>query len=73
MSLLFPNSLLPNQQYQTLYNQTSALKKDYDTTTDTELKDALRTVLTKKIQQLETITTVYTSTMNAQIQGLVPK
>lgn len=73
MSLFFPNSLQPNQQYQTLYNQTISLKKDYDTTTDSEMKDALRIVLNKKIQQLETITTVYTSTMNAQIQGLVPK
>ena len=61
------------QQYQMLYNQTVALKKDYDSTTDIELKDALRTVLSKKIEQLETIASNYTSTMNVQIQGLVPK
>ena len=62
-----------NAQYQTLYNQTTALKKDYDTTTDTEMKAALRIVLTKKINELQNITSVYTSTMNVQIQTITPQ
>ena len=62
-----------SQKYQILYNQTAALKKDYDTTTDTEMKNALKIVLNKKIEELQNITTVHTSAMNAQIQALVPQ
>lgn len=61
-----------NQKYQVLYTQTSALKKDYDSTTDSEMKNALKVVLNKKIEELQSITSVYTSTMNTQIQGLLP-
>jgi hypothetical protein len=61
-----------NQKYQVLYTQTSALKKDYDSTTDSEMKSALRVVLNKKIEELQTMNNVYTSTINTQIKSLVP-
>jgi hypothetical protein len=61
-----------SQKFQTIYNQTSALKKDYDNTTDIEMKSALRVVLNKKIEELQTMNNVYTSTINTQIKSLVP-
>ena len=61
-----------SQKYQILYNQTTALKKDYDSTTDSEMKSALRVVLNKKIEELQTMNNVYTSTINTQIKSLVP-
>jgi len=61
------------QQYQQIYTQCIALKKDYDSTTDTDLKNALRVVLTKKTEQMQSIWTSYTSTINNQIQSVLPQ
>ena len=61
------------QQYQTLYSQCNTLKKDYDTTTDVDLKNALRVVLNKKIESLQGLVTSYTSTINVQIQTVTPQ
>jgi len=60
------------QQYQAIYNQCVALKKDYDTTNDADLKNALRVVLSKKSQEMQTIWSNYTSTINTQIQSVMP-
>jgi hypothetical protein len=60
------------QQYQVIYNQCVSLKKDYDSTSDQELKDALRVVLAKKNTQLQDIWSSYTSTINTQIQSVAP-
>ena len=60
------------QQYQQIYSQCVALKKDYDSTTDADLKNALRIVLTKKTESLQSIWSSYTSTINVQIQSVSP-
>jgi len=60
------------QKYQTIYNQCLALKKDYDTTMDADLKNALYVVLLKKSQEMQTIWSNYTSTINTQIQSIIP-
>lgn len=72
----FPSFTLPQQQqqqYTTIYNLCIPLKKEYDTTTDNELKDALRIVLSKKNQQMQSIWSSYTSTINVQIQSVAPE
>ena len=61
-----------SQKFQTIYNQTISLKTDYDATMDSEMKSALRVVLNKKIEELQTMNNVYTSTINTQIKNLVP-
>ena len=71
----FPTFTMPQQmqqRYQSIYAQCVTLKRDYDTTTDSELKDALRIVLSKKNEQLQSIWTNYTSTINTQIQSVAP-
>lgn len=60
------------QQYQQIYSQCVYLKKDYDTTTDVDLKNALRVVLNKKTQQMQDLWSSYTSTINVQIQSVLP-
>jgi hypothetical protein len=60
------------QQYQTIYTQCVALKKDYDAATDVDLKNALRIVLTKKTEQMQSIWASYTSTINVQINSVLP-
>jgi len=61
------------QQYQQIYSQCVSLKKDYDATTDVDLKNALRVVLTKKTEQLQGLWASYTSTINIQIQSVSPQ
>jgi len=61
------------QQYQQIYSQCVSLKKDYDATTDIDLKNALRVVLTKKTEQLQGLWASYTSTINIQIQSVSPQ
>ena len=61
------------QQYQQIYTQCIALKKDYDAATDVDLKNALRVVLTKKTEQMQNIWSSYTSTINSQIQSVIPQ
>ena len=61
-----------NQQYQLIYTQCTPLKKEYDATTDEDLKNALRVVLNKKIEQLQVLTASYTSTINVQLQTITP-
>jgi hypothetical protein len=71
----FSNFSMPpqiNQQYQTIFNQCATLKKEYDSTTDEDLKNALRVVLNKKIEQLQSLTASYTSTINVQLQRITP-
>jgi hypothetical protein len=71
----FSNFSMPpqiNQQYQTIFNQCNTLKKEYDSTTDEDLKNALRVVLNKKIEQLQSLTASYTSTINVQLQRITP-
>ena len=60
------------QQYQVIYNQCVALKKDYDATTDVDLKNALRIVLTKKTEQMQALWSSFTSTINQQIISVMP-
>jgi hypothetical protein len=62
-----------NQQYQSIFNQCINLKKEYDSTTDEDLKNALRVVLNKKIEQLQGLTASYTSTINVQLQTITPQ
>jgi len=60
------------QQYQQIYSQCVTLKKDYDVTTDVDFKNALRVVLTKKTEQMQSIWSSYTSTINTQINSVLP-
>jgi len=60
------------QQYQILYSQCNTLKRDYDNTTDEDLKNALRIVLNKKIEQLQGLVSSYTSTINVQLKTITP-
>jgi light-regulated signal transduction histidine kinase (bacteriophytochrome) len=62
-----------NQQYQSIFNQCINLKKEYDSTADEDLKNALRVVLNKKIEQLQSLTASYTSTINVQLQRITPQ
>jgi hypothetical protein len=57
-------------QYQTLYAQASALRKEYDAETNTELKDALRIVLQHKIAQIQSLWTKQNTTVSNQIDKL---
>ena len=61
------------QQYQAIYVLCNSLKKDYDATTDPELKAALKTVLNSKIASLQSIWSAYTSTINVQISSVIPQ
>ena len=66
---------MPQQQqpqYQTIYSQCSSLKKDYDAATDPTYKEALRVVLNNKVLQLQGLMSSYTSTINTQIQSVLP-
>lgn len=57
-------------QYQTLYAQASALRKEYDAETNTELKDALRIVLQHKIAQIQALWAKQNTSVNNQIDKL---
>lgn len=57
-------------QYQTLYNQTLALKKEYQTVTDTSIKDAMRVVLMYKISKIQELLNTYNLSVNTQLQEL---
>ena len=57
-------------QYQTLYAQASALRKEYDAETNTELKNALRVVLQSKITQIQTLWAKQIEFINNQIDKL---
>lgn len=57
-------------QYQTLYSQASALRKEYDAETNTELKDALRIVLQHKIAQIQALWAKQNTSVNNQIDKL---
>ena len=70
-----PNFTMPPQQqqmYQQLYSQCISLKKDYDSTTDIDLKNALRIVIVKKTEQMQSIWASYTSTITMQILNITP-
>ena len=57
-------------QYQTLYAQASALRKEYDAETNTDLKNALRIVLQHKIAQIQALWTKQNTAVNNQIDKL---